>query len=359
MVASMPSAKADRMNQIKVSWLVSHAVALWSLLYAAAGLWWGLGFGGFPFGVGDPDGRFTWFAGLRPQPGGWAIVAVGLACAAAAFAMARREPRLHLPLLVFGCSAAALLLVAVPDVRVLTTVVHAPIFVVGGMFGWREAWADLASSFPAPVLNQLICLGGGVLWLVGTLNFARRATGSCVHCGRGADWDRQALLDTAVHIGRLATWVAVIAPLPYAVSRWSWALGIPLGVSDDFLRWMRESGADIGGAVLAAMAVGGSLLTLGLVQRWGEVFPRWTLLLAGRRVPPMLAVVPALAAAVLLASGGITMVHVSVAAIGTGDGGLGQYFPAFLWPVWGAALAVAALAYHYRRRGACRHCHQL
>jgi len=52
-------------------------------------------------------------------------------------------------------------------------------------------------------------------------------------------------------------------------------------------------------------------------------------------------------------------VHVFVAAIGTGDGGLGQFFPAFLWPVWGTALAVATIAYHYRRRAACRHCHQL
>ncbi|MEV6606164.1 hypothetical protein [Kutzneria sp. NPDC051319] len=342
------------MNETKAP----HAAAIWSLLYAVAGLCWALGVGGFPFGEGDPDGRFTWFAGLRPQPGGWVIAATGLACTATALAMTRRQPRLHLPLLVFGCCAAALLLIIVPDVRVLTTVAHAPIFLVGGMFGWQEAWTDLAASFAAPVLNQSVCVLGGALWLTATLNFARRASDSCVHCGRGAGWDRQATLGTAVYVGRLATWIAVIAPLPYAVSRWSWALGIPLGVSDDFLRWMRESGADIGGAVLATMAVGGSLLTLGLVQRWGEVFPRWILGLAGRRVPPMLAVVPALAAAVLLASGGITMVHVSAAEIGTGDGGLGQFFPAFTWPVWGAALAVATVAYHYRRHGACRHCHR-
>ncbi|MEV0567627.1 hypothetical protein [Dactylosporangium sp. NPDC050588] len=30
--------------------------------------------------------------------------------------------------------------------------------------------------------------------------------------------------------------------------------------------------------------------------------------------------------------------------------------PALLWPVWGAALAVAAAAYRIRRRGDCRTC---
>ena len=44
---------------------------------------------------------------------------------------------------------------------------------------------------------------------------------------------------------------------------------------------------------------------LGLVQRWGEVFPRWMIGLAGRRVPIALAVVPASLASVLLIVGGI------------------------------------------------------
>lgn len=39
------------------------------------------------------------------------------------------------------------------------------------------------------------------------------------------------------------------------------------------------------GAALATMGALGSLLTLGLVRRWGEVFPRWMVGLRGRRVP--------------------------------------------------------------------------
>jgi hypothetical protein len=30
--------------------------------------------------------------------------------------------------------------------------------------------------------------------------------------------------------------------------------------------------------------------------------------------------------------------------------------PELLWPLWGAALGAATLAYYYRRRGRCNHC---
>ena len=34
----------------------------------------------------------------------------------------------------------------------------------------------------------------------------------------------------------------------------------------------------------------------------------------------------------------------------------GALLPELLWPLWGAALAAAALAYWYRVRGRCRYC---
>jgi hypothetical protein len=103
------------------------------------------------------------------------------------------------------------------------------------------------------------------------------------------------------------------------------------------------------------------------VQRWGEVFPRWMIGLAGRRVPIALAVVPASLASVLLVVGGIAiwsglaqMVAVSVAGGAEGIGLIGeitfQLGPTLLFPVWGVALAVATLGYYYRRRGSCRKC---
>lgn len=75
--------------------------------------------------------------------------------------------------------------------------------------------------------------------------------------------------------------------------------------------------AFVSGAPVASMPVGGllehvyvvslvlvseaaALLTLGLVQPWGEVAPRWIPLIGGRPVRPMAAFVPAMAGAAAL-----------------------------------------------------------
>ena len=61
------------------------------------------------------------------------------------------------------------------------------------------------------------------------------------------------------------------------------------------------------GAFMASFGLVGAVLTLGLMQRWGEVFPRWMIGLAGRRVPIALAAVPAAIVSVLLMAGGIAI----------------------------------------------------
>ncbi len=113
---------------------------------------------------------------------------------------------------------------------------------------------------------------------------------------------------------------------------------------------------------MASFGLVGAVLTLGLTQRWGEVFPRWMIGLAGRRVPIALAVIPAAIVSVLLIVGGIAMwsgyaeaVAQSVAG-STQDIGVIGSAPTALFPVWGAALAVATLGYYFRRRGPCKIC---
>ena len=157
--------------------------------------------------------------------------------------------------------------------------------------------------------------------------------------------------------GVRAVWVAGIVPVVYALTRWAWALGVPVGFGTATLRTMnRENpGIWIGGAVLATMGLIGSVLTFGLVLRWGEVFPRWIPVLRGRRVPIPLAVVPAMVVAVLVTSAGLMMTRILLTQP-TDAGNWAAMGPAVLWPLWGSALAVAALAYYYRRRGACRRC---
>jgi hypothetical protein len=122
-----------------------------------------------------------------------------------------------------------------------------------------------------------------------------------------------------------------------------------------------------GALFLATFILVGAILMLGLVQRWGEVFPRWMIGLAGRRVPIALAVIPASLASVLLIVGGIgiwsgldQMVANAAAAGSEGTGLIGEIIfqlgPTLLFPVWGVALAVATLGYYYRRRGPCSVC---
>ncbi len=106
---------------------------------------------------------------------------------------------------------------------------------------------------------------------------------------------------------------------------------------------------------------------LGLVQRWGEVFPRWMIGLAGRRVPIALALVPAWLVSVLVFVGGIAiwsglgqMVARMIVGGARSIGLIGEIVfplgPTLLFPVWGVALAAATLGYYYRRRGPCSVC---
>ncbi len=118
------------------------------------------------------------------------------------------------------------------------------------------------------------------------------------------------------------------------------------------------------GAALATLAVGGAILTLGLVRRWGEVFPGWIPFLGGGRVPIWFAVVPASLVSVLVTAAGLMFVRLTLTGgLGAilGEGVLGgqnwaALAPELLWPLWGVALGAATLAYYYRRRGKCKHC---
>lgn len=114
------------------------------------------------------------------------------------------------------------------------------------------------------------------------------------------------------------------------------------------------------GYVLALVAVEAatSLATLGLVQRWGEIWPRWVPILGGRRIPAVFVLVLA----------GLGAAVVTVLVIGTAYGVtvstargldnpvlqvhgwhrvfmLAHYLP---WPLWPAGLWVAIVGYARR-----------
>lgn len=87
-----------------------------------------------------------------------------------------------------------------------------------------------------------------------------------------------------------AAYAVPLAVLPSSLWRIGLLLGLPfIGVDSDL--YVDFSIADVI-YILALSLVGmtAALLTLGLVQRWGEVLPRWLPLLGGRRVRPAFAV---------------------------------------------------------------------
>jgi hypothetical protein len=225
------------------------------------------------------------------------------------------------------------------------------------MNGWMQ-WATI---------HQSLALIGGFLWLAATACYARRSVGACLYCGRLDGPEEWTSPINAARWGRTAVYVAMAAPVFYVLTRYAWALGVPLGFSEEHLRGGQENGAWISGLFLANFGLVGAVLMLGLVQRWGEVFPRWMIGLTGHRVPIALAVVPAALASVVIFVGGIGiwsglgyMIDNMAAAGATGIEIIGEITfvvgPTLLFPVWGVALAVATLGYYYRRRGPCSVC---
>ena len=335
-----------------------YAAATWSLMYGALGLYWALGGAGFPFGSENDPTHSSILAGVRATVAAPVIAVMGLTGAVVAGTMARTRGSgaRHAVMLAFAWTAATTLLLIVPDARVLTVVAYAPIFAIGAPFGWPPV--SYADAITWPIVNQFICIAGGLAWATTAVAYQRRSRDACVYCGRtgvDAHWTTPA---AAARWGRWAVYVAVIIPMLYAATRWAWALGIPLGISEEVLREGQATGVWWAGAGLATVATSGAILTLGLIQRWGEVFPRWIPFLSGRRVPPVLAIVPAALVSVLVSAAGLAIVRSTL--LEALDEGFTENWatvaPALPWPLWGAALAAAALAYYYRRRGRCVHC---
>lgn len=278
---------------------IGYPTAAAALVYGVLGVHWARGGAGFPFGVGDPDlvgeGDDAIVANLlgfsTPGVAGPWIAAVGFAGAVAALLMA------------LGVGRRA----------------------------------------PRAVLI-------GIAFALTVVAYRRRTSGACGDCGRN-DSDTASRL---VAWGRPAVLVAIITPLIYCVTRWIWALGINIGLPERMFREMYDSGLLFAGAALATMGAGGAVLTLGLIQRWGEVFPRWMIGLRGKRVPVLLAVIPATLVAVLVTAAGFMYIRGAFAH--GADGMWVSGMPETLWPIWGAALFVAAMAYQQRRRGTCTTC---
>ena len=348
------------MSRSWTSW-IGYVVAVWSAVFGAFGVWWSLGGNGFPFGTGDPELMAEPSMAFKVSLLGWAtpeiagpVIAVGgFAGAIVAVLMARGSSgawsRWLLP--AYAWLLAFTLTVGIQDYRTLVVVSYTPVMAIAQLLGlWTNGtgWADL---YLAPRLILLMCLVAGIGWALTAIAYRRRVTGSCLTCGRDGV-DEPSFVD---RWGRLAVWIAVASPLFYCATRWAWALGFSLGIDPVAYEAAKEQGLWLAGAALASLGLVGAVLTLGLTQRWGEVFPRWMIGLRGRRVPPMLAVVPAMFVSVLVVSASFMYIRI-VIIDGITPATWPLSLPEAFWFVWGAALFVATLAYLRRRRGRCATC---
>ncbi|SIR94253.1 hypothetical protein [Micromonospora avicenniae] len=339
----------DRLAPLAAGWL-----GLWGVLALLATITGA----GYPFGANDPHGD-TNLLRLVPVRFGPSLFAVLLLTAAvAALAMDRpavRSPRQLRALLAgYGWAVAAFLALVVPDARVLVMLGYAPMLIIGAPFGWPPV--DYSDVFTWALFARFAAVIGGLLLAGAVLVWQRRSAEACAACGRGdaeRGWTAPA---AAARWGRWAAGIAAAIPLAYASTRFAWAAGVPLGISREFLAEMQANGAVWAGFGLGAFATVGAVLTLGLVQRWGERFPRWMLGLAGRRVPVRLAVTPATLVAVAVTAATLGLIaNPRFWALAGADFNLATA-PVLLWPAWGPALGLATYAYHLRRRGGCGRC---
>jgi len=348
-----------------------YAAVAWSLIYATLGIYWTVSGRGFPFApesmyedLGPLLGRFG------PDVAWIGVMSAGLPAAVLGAAMLRgvRGRGLRPLFITAGTLLAGVLLLLMTGLNLLVMFGYSSYAVIclftGAAFGrsYLEFWTQWTT------IHQLLCLVGGFFWLSATVIYARRSASACLVCGRRDELEGWTSPNKAARWGRTAVYVAIVVPVFYALIRYAWALGFPLGMDEELFRAGQESGKWIGAALtLGNFNLLGAFLMLGLVQRWGEVFPRWMIGLAGRRVPIGLAVVPASLVSVLLVVGGIGIWSISgqmianLVASGAKNtevvsATLFELGPTLLFPVWGMALAVATLGYYYRRRGSCSVC---
>jgi len=347
-----------------------YAAVAWSLLYALMAIYWAVSGNGFPYtpeamsdGMGPLLGRFG------PSAAWIVVMLAGIPAVALGVAMLRgvRGKALRPLIITAGTLLAGVLLLLMTGLNLLVMLGYVPYTIRGLFTGDEIGQRYLHILTQWAVIHQLLCLIGGFLWLAATVCYGRSSAGACLYCGRRDGTQGWRGPDKAARWGRIAVYVAMVAPVFYAITRYAWALGFPLGMSEEYLRQGQERGMWTSGLFLATFGLVGAALMLGLVQHWGEVFPRWMIGLAGRRVPIALAVTPAALVSVLLVVGGIGIwsglagMAANLAAAGAQGlelitGIIFQVGPTLLFPVWGLALAVATLGYYFRRRGPCKVC---
>lgn len=328
---------------------IGHAAMVWSALYGALHLYWLSGGAGYPFKNEEMGFFAAMVTKLPANVGGFVFAAFCLMSIGIGRAMQKRQlkgfSRRAAIAFLWGFSISLILFI--PDTRLIAALAYAFLFKFS--FDWQ-------------MLNQIFCIIGGLFWMLAAVNFQRKTREACEVCGRADDRETHAL----VRWGKWLTIIAALAPIPYALTRFSWAAGIPLGVDAQFLKEFSNANpmAHVVELVFGSLCIIGGILTLGLIQKWGETFPRWFPVIGGKNVPIMLAVIPASIVSITVTAAGFVFTSGVLAEAlqltpmknCLNSQGWGAMGPMIFWVPWGVALGLAAIAYYYRRRGECTHC---
>ena len=188
------------------------------------------------------------------------------------------------------------------------------------------------------MLVSLVSFVGGALWLL----VALRATGK-----RRAQPAATSYVAPPRDWGWWVTVVAALCPLPYALLRMTWLTPWPTIIDADTLA--EQPAMRIFGLSLGFAAIGGAVLTIGLLMRWGSVYPRWVPVVGGRPVSPVWPTVLAVVVGAAVTVAGRSMLQLTY----TEEDLLSKVETLLVlpFPVWGPLLIAAAIAY-YRRRTA-------
>ncbi|MFD1574268.1 hypothetical protein ACFSEO_09000 [Agromyces cerinus subsp. nitratus] len=328
-----------------VPWWIATA---WSVGYLLAGTAWGLGASGYPFSGGGAGPRASVMDPVPTQVGGW-ILAGAAALAGVLVVLLARRPAARAPAAV-AVLVGVTLAVVLTDFRVLVFAAYLPVMAVAALLGHVDPHI-MATMLIWPNINQMVLMvAGASVASLGIRGLMARNRAGETKTDDAAPGLRAA---TALRVGRWATGVAVVVPVGYAITRIGWFAGVPIGISPSFMQRLVDAHAAPIGAGLGGVALLGAVLTLGLVRPWGEIWPRWVPFLRGRAIPPRLPAALAIAISLPIMSAGLMYVRKQLAGEEFGATGAehepGAWVPEMFFPVWGAALAIAALAYLHRR----------
>ncbi|GAA1737740.1 hypothetical protein [Brachybacterium phenoliresistens] len=215
--------------------------------------------------------------------------------------------------------------------------------IVVGLVAGRAVLGHLAAVLlPAlarelvPLASTALFVGTGAIWTgIGLLALA--GTAAAGRIGEALRRHR-----------RLWTIVAACGPLPYALARLTWLTPWPLFGGE---MATADPATRVWGLALSGGCWLGTLLTIGLIRPWGEVFPRWFPAVGGRPVPVALAAIPGFTVAALLCFAAVPVV---LSGVGTGIGPMRGLALALVFPcwIWGPSLALAVAGYVAHRRAA-------